>query len=76
MTTESTDGRSRLQATFVGVVGLQLSWPEQQPVSLDVVEIGDVSAHGLEDISFRVAEGAGFFAFSCREFFAVAIRET
>lgn len=31
-------------------------------------------AHGLENISYRVAEGAGVFAFSCSAFFAVAIR--
>jgi hypothetical protein len=46
---ESSDGRSRLEATFLGE-GV-ICCP------------GDVSAGGLENISYRVAEGEGFFAF-------------
>ncbi len=75
VTTESVDGRSRLEATFLGVVGLAVSWPEYpNPLQLDVIEVSDVAAHGLEGVSFRVAEGAGFFALSCSDFHAVAIR--
>jgi hypothetical protein len=77
VTSESWDGRSRLEATFLGVVDLQLSWPSfPTPTQLDVIDIRDVSADGLENISYRVAEGAGFFAFWCSEFFATAIRGT
>jgi hypothetical protein len=76
VTTETVDGRSRLEATFFGVVDLRVVWPDYpDPLQLDVVDISDVSAHGLESVRFRVAEGAGFFAFSCADFLAVAIRE-
>jgi hypothetical protein len=75
VTTESVDGRTRLEATFLGIAGLQVSWPEYpNPLQLDVISIRDVSADGLENISFRVAEGGGFFAFSCSDFFAVVQR--
>jgi hypothetical protein len=43
---------------------------------VDVIDISDVAAHGLENISYRVAEGAGFFAFSCSDFVAVVIRSS
>jgi hypothetical protein len=75
VTTESADGRSRLEATFLGVVDLALSWPEYpNPPRLDAIDVSEVAARGLENVTFRVAEGAGFFAFSCSDFFAVAIR--
>ncbi|ONI71843.1 hypothetical protein BWI15_17095 [Kribbella sp. ALI-6-A] len=76
MTTESVDGRSRLEMTYVGVVELQVSWPEfPVPAQLDVVDIAEVAAHQLENINYRVAEGSGFFAFWCSDFIAVAIRD-
>lgn len=76
LTTESMDGRSRLEATFLGVVDLHVSWPDMPgPLRLDVIDVSDVSAHGLENICFRVAEGEGLFAFSCSDFFAVMLRE-
>ena len=76
MITESMDGRSRLEVTFLGVVDLHVSWPEvPYPPHLDVLDISDVSTYGLENISFRVAEGQGFFSFSCSDFFAVTFRE-
>src|SRR5687767_10502813 len=38
--TESMDGRSRLEATFLGVIDLRVSWPEYpDPVQLDVIDI-------------------------------------
>ncbi len=75
LTSESWDGRARLEVTFLGVVDLQLSWPGiPTPAQLDVIDIRDESADGLENIRYRVAEGAGFFAFWCSEFFATAIR--
>jgi hypothetical protein len=62
VTTESVDGRARLESTFLGVVDLRVSWPDYpDPVQVDVIDISDVAAHGLENISYRVAEGAGFF---------------
>jgi hypothetical protein len=74
MTTESMDGRSRLETTFLGVVNLQVSWPDFIPPRMDVIDISDVAAHQLENINYRVTEGEGFFAFWCSEFCAVAIR--
>jgi hypothetical protein len=75
VTSESWDGQSRLEATFLGVVDLQMSWPSfPTPMQLDVIDIRDVAADGLENINYRVAEGAGFFAFWCSDFFATAIR--
>jgi hypothetical protein len=72
LTTESGDGRSRLELTFLGVVDLQVSWPHFIPPQLDVIDIRDVATHQLENISYRVAEGEGFFAFWCTDFLAVA----
>jgi hypothetical protein len=75
LTSESWDGRSRLEVTFLGVADLQVSWPDYPtPTQLDVIGIRDVSADGLENVSYRVAEDSGFFAFWCSEFFAVVIR--
>jgi hypothetical protein len=75
LASESWDGRSRLEVTFLGVVDLQVSWPDYPtPAQLDGIGISDVSADGLEKISYRVAEDAGFFAFWCREFFATTTR--
>lgn len=77
LTAESWDGRARLEATFVGVVDLQLVWPSfPTPTQLDVIDVRDVSADGLENISYRVAEGADFFAFWCSDFHAVTIRSS
>ncbi|WP_328328103.1 hypothetical protein OHA70_02660 [Kribbella sp. NBC_00382] len=75
LNTESADGRSRLEVTFLGVVDLQVSWPHFVPAQLDVIDIRDVDAHQLEHTSYRVAEGEGFFAFWCRDFFAVVTRD-
>jgi hypothetical protein len=76
MRTESMDGRSRLETTYLGVVDLQVSWPAiQAPARLDVIDISEVAAHQLENINYRVAEGSGFFTFWCSDFVAVAIRD-
>ncbi|TDU91874.1 hypothetical protein EV138_5487 [Kribbella voronezhensis] len=75
LTAESVDGDSRLETTFLGVAGLQVSLPENpEPARLDVLDVSDVAADGFENIGCRVAEGAGFFAFSCSGFFAVVVR--
>ncbi|WP_410785120.1 hypothetical protein [Kribbella sp. C-35] len=75
LTTESVDGRSRLEVTFLGVVDLQVSWPDFVPARLDVIDVRDIATHQLENISYRVAEGEGFFAFWCSDFFAVVTRD-
>jgi hypothetical protein len=38
------------------------------PVEVDVIDIRDITDHGLEDIRYRVSEGDGLFAFSCKDF--------
>lgn len=75
LTTESVDGRSRLEVTFLGVADLQVSWPHFVPARLDVIDVRDMAADQLEGHSYRVAEGEGFFAFWCSDFFAVVIRD-
>ena len=75
LTSESWDGRSRLEVTFLGVVDLQVSWPQLVPARLDVIDISDVATHQLEDISYRVAEGEDFFTFWCSDFFALVTRD-
>ncbi len=67
LTTESVDGRSRLEVTFLEVVDLQVSWPPFVPAHLDVISVRDVAADQLENISYRVAEGEDFFAVVIRE---------
>ena len=61
----------RLSLVFSGVRELAIAWPQWDEVRLDVVQIRDISDRGWEDLSFRVDEGSGFFAFSCRDFTAV-----
>jgi hypothetical protein len=75
LTTESVDGRARLEVTFLGVVDLRVDWPGFIPAQLDVIDIRDVAGRQLENISYRVAEGEDFFAFWCSDFFAVATRD-
>lgn len=64
------EGFGCLHLVFEGVRDLKIDWPPWSLVKTDVIDISDLSDRGLEDLSFRVAEGAGMFAFSCREFTA------
>lgn|SRR5487761_1709387 len=59
-----------LQLVFEGVRDLKVDWPSWSVIKTDVIEISDISERGMEELCFRVAEGAGMFAFSCREFTA------
>ena len=63
-------GEGTLLLTFDRVVDLKVEWPQWSLVRVDVIAIADVSDQGLEDIRYRVSEGAGFFAFSCGDFHA------
>jgi hypothetical protein len=64
----SGEGRGALALLFEGVRDLKIDWPSQLPVEVDVVDIRDITNHGLEDIRYRVSEGEGLFAFSCTDF--------
>jgi hypothetical protein len=64
-------GDGRLTLRFDGVRDLKIDWPQWSRIRVDVVEITDMSSRGLEDLVYRVHEGAGLFAFSCREFEAI-----
>jgi hypothetical protein len=61
-------GAGRLVLRFSGVRDLKIDWPQWSQITVDVVEITDISDRGMEDLAFRVHEGAGLFAFSCRAF--------
>jgi hypothetical protein len=63
----ATDG-DRLRLVFRGVRDLTIDWPRMNPVSLDLIEIEDISDRGWEDLRFRVAESAAAFAFWCESF--------
>lgn len=58
----------RLLLTFEHVTDLKVDWPEWSVVKLDVIEIEDVSARGLEDQRFRIYEGSGLLALACADF--------
>ena len=76
LTSESWDGRARLELTFLRVVDLKVDWSGPTPAQLDVLDIRDASADGLENISYRVADGADFFSLWCSDFFAVVILDS
>jgi hypothetical protein len=61
------EGR-RLELRFMGIRDMKIDWPPWAVVNTDLVEIRDISSRGLEGLVYRVAEAAGFFAFSCRDF--------
>jgi hypothetical protein len=59
-----------LHLAFEGVRGLKIDWPSWSVIKLDVIQISDLTHRGMEDLRYRVSEGAGMFAFSCRAFTA------
>ena len=61
-------GRGVLALVFEGVRDLKIDWPSQLPVEVDVIDVRDVTDHGLEDIRYRVSEGESLLAFSCKDF--------
>jgi hypothetical protein len=65
--TASIDEAASIVMTFAGVRELRIEWPDWDEIRLDVIDIGPVSDRGWEGIAFRVHEGAGFFAFWCRD---------
>ena len=62
------DGLGVLHLAFEGIRELKIDWPSWSLIKTDVIEISDVSDRGMEDLRFRVHEGAGMFAFYCRGF--------
>ena len=64
----SGEGRGVLALVFEGVRDLKIDWPRQLPVEVDVIDVRDVTDHGLEDIRYRVSEGESLLAFSCKDF--------
>ncbi|MDQ6946007.1 MAG: hypothetical protein M3256_06970 [Actinomycetota bacterium] len=63
-------GLGSLHLVFEGVRDLKIDWPSWSVITTDVIEVSDISDRGMEDLYFRVSEGAGMFAFSCRAFTA------
>jgi hypothetical protein len=59
-----------LRLVFRGVRDLNIDWPALNPVSLDVIEIEDISDRSWEDLRLRVAEAEGAFSFWCASFIA------
>lgn len=73
MRESSTTDAKTMELVFHGVRELKVDWPTWSVVRFGLIEIVDIAERGLEDLRFRVFEGDGSFAFSCRSF-DVAVR--